>query len=123
MWSVLRAKFYAPNHRLMLRAVASHVTISGGRVRVDVWQSVGNNGNIPERGTLTWYVRDSRGKSHAHGSRTIVLYPGRSMTFMIHGASIGSPSGLPAGTYTVTMTFVGAGVRVTSAPRKFRQPF
>ena len=123
MWSVLRSKFYAPNHRLVLRAAASHVTISGGRVRVDVWQSVGNSGNIPERGTVTWYVRDSRGKSHAHGSRTIVLYPGRSTTFMIHGASIGSPSGLPAGTYTVTLTFVGAGVRVTSAPRKFRQPF
>ena len=90
---------------------------------VDVWQSIANNGNIPERGTLSWVIRDNRGLAHAHGWRTILLYPGRSTRFMVHGAKIGSVAALPAGTYTVTLTFAGAGVRVTGAPVRFRQPF
>lgn len=123
LWNVLRTKFFAPNHKLTLRATASHVAVSGGSVTVDIWQSVGNNGNVPERGTLSWVVRDSRGLARAHGSREVLLYPGRSTRFMAHGARIGSVSGLRAGMYTVTLTFVGAGVKFTGAPVRFREPF
>ena len=123
LWNVLRAKFYAPQHAMALRATASHVTVKGGRVIVDIWESVRNGGNIPERGTVTWVVRDSKGVAHAHGSRSITLYPGRATSFMIHGAVIGSPSGLRAGRYTVTLTYAGPGIRFYSSAAGFRQPF
>ena len=123
LWNVLRSKFYAPNHALAMRAVGSHVAISAGHVTVDIWASVRNNGSVPEHGTLTWVVRDSKGRAHAHGSRSITLYPGRSTSFMVHGAVIGSPSGLPAGTYTVTLKYAGPGLRSASPAARFRQPF
>jgi glycosyl hydrolase family 18 (putative chitinase) len=123
LWDVLRAKFFAPAHQMTMRAAARNVALADGRVTLDIWQSVRNSGNIPERGTVTWVVRDSRGLAHAHGSRGVTLYPGGSTSFMVHAARIGSASGLRAGTYTVTLTFVGAGVRIAGAPVRFRQPF
>lgn len=123
LWDVLRAKFYAPNHALALRAAASHVRDQDGRVVLDLWQNLVNRGSVPETGTVTWVVRDSKGRAHAHGSRRIVLYPGRSLSFMLHRLDIGSVRGLPSGRYTVTLTYVGPGSRASSAPARFRQPF
>src|SRR4029077_18730392 len=116
LWNVLRAKFFAPAHQMTMRAAARNVALADGRVTMDIWQSVRNSGNVPERGTVTWVVRDGRGLAHAHGARGVMLYPGGSTSFMVHGARIGSASGLPAGTYTVTLTFVGPGVRIADAP-------
>jgi spore germination protein len=123
LWNVLRAKFYAPSHAMALRAAGTHLKLTGGHVVLDVWGSVRNNGSIPEHGTVTWVVRDSKGRSHAHGSRTITLYPGRATSFMVHGAVIGSPRGLPAGIYTVTVTYSGPGARFSSSAARFRQPY
>lgn len=123
LWNLLRAKFYAPNHLMTLRTSATNVGVSGGRVVADIWGSVRNGGNIPERGTLTWVVRDSKGRSRAHGTRSITLYPGRATSFMVHGAVIGSPGGLAAGTYTVTITYAGPGIRFSSPPARFWQRY
>ena len=123
LWNVLRAKFYAPNQAMVLRASGSHVAIVGGKVVVDIWQSIRNAGNIPEHGTVTWVIRDSAGRARAHGSRIITLYPGRALSFMAHGAVAGTPGGLPSGRYTITLTFTGPGIRVSSRPAGFRQPY
>ncbi len=123
LWNVLRSKFYAPDHRLVMRVKPSGIAVSGGKVTLNIWESITNAGNIPERGTITWHVRDATGKSRAHGSRTVLLYPGQKLSFMIHGAAIGSPSGLKAGTYRIAITFTGVGVKVVGPAARFRQPF
>jgi spore germination protein YaaH len=123
LWNVLRSKFYAPDHKLVMRVKPSHVTVSSGKVKMNIWESITNVGNVPERGTITWHVRDASGRSRSHGSQSIVLYPGRTLSFMIHAAAIGSPSGLKAGKYTITLTFTGVGVKIVGPGAKFRQPF
>jgi hypothetical protein len=123
LWDVLRSKFYSPTHALTLRGVVSHIALRNGRVTLDIWQSLVNRGSVPETGTITWVIRDSKGRPHGHGSRRITLYPGRSLRFMVHGADIGAASRLPAGTYTLTLFYRGPGVRAASAPAKFRQAY
>ena len=123
LWNVLRAKFFSPVHSITVKAGVSRVVMRSGRVYVDVWTAVWNRGNVPERGTASWGIRDQRGAGHAHGSRTILLYPGRSSRTVQTNVLLGWASGLPAGTYRVLSRFSGPGGTFLGVTTTFRQPY
>jgi spore germination protein len=122
LWNVLRAKFYAPTHLITMRVSVTHVSHVGGRVTGTVGQIVRNDGSVPERGVVTWVVRDHKGRAHASGSSRVIIYPGRQVTIMVRHVRIGAVT-QPAGRWTVTLTFVGSGGRFVSPPSEFRQPY
>jgi hypothetical protein len=122
IWDVIRAKFYAPVHALTLRGTVYHLAAGSTYVTADVWQRISNSGNVPETGTLSWIIRDKYGRARTHGARTVTVYPGRTGTYVTH-TTIGTRSGLAAGTYHLYLTFT-ARSGVWKAPTfAFRQPY
>ena len=122
MYSVLRAKFYAPVHRASVRSRPTRVTRTAGLVRLTHVDRVTNTGNVPERGTLVWRVYSPTGKLLRKNSTTFTLYPGHGRTFTVT-TFLGTVAGLRAGTYRLRVEF-NTSRRTWRAPIVgFRQPY
>jgi Glycosyl hydrolases family 18 len=122
LWNTLRRKFYSPTYAATVSGWIRHVTADGRYVYATILRRVRNTGDVPQRGILHWVVRDSHGRSRASGSTKISLYPNQSAarraTFRI-----GSRTALPAGRYTLLISFSGAHGTWRAAPIAFRQSY
>jgi spore germination protein YaaH len=123
LWNVIRSKFFAPIHKMTIEAGVSRVVLRSGLVYVDVWSTVWNRGNVPERGTAWWGIRDRLGRGYTHGTRTVLIYPGRSSRAVQRGVLLGRASSLPAGTYQVVSRVVAASGVFVGLTTRFRQPY
>lgn len=123
MWNVIRSKLFAPVHQLGVRAGASRIRTSGGRVYADVWQTAVNLGNVPEAGQLKWIIRDKWGKARTSGTRTISVYPAQSRRWWNLAVIVGWATSLSPGTYRVYSTFTGPGGVFSGVPTTFLQPY
>ncbi len=123
LWNVIRSKFFAPVHKITVQAGVSRVTVRYGRVYVDVWSTVWNRGNVPERGTVWWGIRDRLGTGYIHGTRTLLIYPGRSSRVVQKGILLGWARRLPAGTYQVVSRFTASSGVFVGLATTFHQPY
>jgi spore germination protein YaaH len=123
LWNVIRSKFYAPTHALALRAGAYHLAKRSGKVYADIWETLGNNGNVPETGTITWVIRDNKGQARRHGSIKVTIYPGSSRRWVQASVYLGYATSLSTGTYRLTSSFKGSGGTFIGTPTTFTQPY
>ncbi len=122
LWDVLRVKFYAPVHSIVPSGVVTHLARRAGWVVADVTSRASNRGTVPEVGTLRWVIRDGAGRVRLTGARSATVYPGRTARF-VTAVRIGRPWLLPAGTYTLTVSFRAYGRTWRGLPTRFRQPY
>ncbi len=123
LWSVLRAKFYAPIRAMTVTASTSGLRRSAGAVSVIVHGSARNTGTVPVTGRWWWSIRDQAGHTVLTGSwSSSTIYPGRALS---HGrlVRLGLATHLPAGRYTLRMIFKSGSTGWRSADVGFRQPY
>jgi spore germination protein YaaH len=122
LWNVLRSKFYAPVHAPRPSGRVGSVTRSAGIVTASIAVRVRNSGSVPERGSLRWGIKDSRGRWVAKGSSTVQVMPGRMVTRYLK-PRLGSASALPAGTYRLIVRFQNGHGLWSSPSYTFRQRY
>jgi spore germination protein YaaH len=122
LWGVLRAKFYAPVHDTRPAGRVGSLARHNGVVTANVAARMANVGTVPERGTLRWGIKDSKGRWFLKGSRTIEVMPGASTVRYVK-TTFGRASALPAGTYTLVVRFQNGNGLWSSPPYRFRQPY
>lgn len=123
LWNVLRRKFYAPVHAVTVSGGAVEVRRVGGVVEARVRVGGTVTGNIPERGTFRWTIRDSAGRLVTHGGwSSQTLYPGRRAT---HGTwtRMGRAADLASGTYVLRVRFVTSTSTWRAPAIEFDQPY
>jgi len=122
LWDLLRSKFYAPVHALLPSGRVGSLTKRGSLVTANVLTRVANVGTVPERGTLRWGIKDSRGRWFLKGSRTVELMPGKSSVAYVK-TTFGRSYSLPAGTYSLVVRFQNRNGLWSSRIYTFRQPY
>ncbi len=122
LWNVLRSKFYAPTHAMAPSGRVGSLKKSGGVVTANVAARLTNVGTVPERGTLRWGIKDSKGRWFLKGSRIVQLMPGKSSVAYVK-TTFGSASSLPAGTYGLVVRFQNRNGLWSSPIYSFRQPY
>ena len=122
LWNTLRRKFYAPTHAATASGAVSHVKRVGPYVYATITRRARNGGSVPEKGALRWVVRDVHGRARASGSTTVTIFPAHS-TSRTKVYKIGSRAALPAGRYTLYVTFTASGTTWRAAAVTFRQPY
>ena len=123
LWNVIQAKFYAPVHSIAVQGSVTGVTLRRGYVYADVWRRIRNSGNVPESGRMVWTIRDRYGRARVHANLAVTIYPGRKTGYVTRGALLGRASLLPAGRYSVTVTFTTRTQTWRSPTSTFRQPY
>ncbi len=104
LWDLLRDRFYGPTHEVVVKGSVFHLARRDGLVRAEISIRVTNQGSIPERGILSWVLRDPSGRPIASSSRTIGVSPGRS-TRLVLPVVIGSYASVRSGAYTLGVAF------------------
>ena len=122
LWDLIRAKFYAPLHKLVPSGRVGSLTKTGSLVTANVLTRVANTGTVPERGTLRWGIRDSRGRWFLKGSRTVTVMPGTTSSGYVK-TTFGYSYNLPAGTYTLIVRFENKYGLWSSPAYGFSQPY
>ncbi len=123
LWSVLRAKFYAPIRSTTVTASTTSLRRSAGVVSVIVHGAVRNTGTIPITGHWWWSIRDQQGRTVQTGSwSSSTIYPNRTLS---HGrlVRLGLASRLPPGRYTLRIIFTSGSKGWRSTDFGFRQPY
>ncbi len=122
MQDVLRAKFYAPIHAVIVVAKVGTVSLRSGYVRAYHAEWVRNTGNVPETGILSWRIVDRFGHVIRRGSTKLTVYPGRTRKISA-STLLGSAAGLRAGTYRLLAKFVAPTGTWRAPAFQFRQPY
>jgi len=123
LWNLLRQKFYAPIHAVVVGGSVTNVTKRSGSVYAVVHFNTRNTGTVPIRGSWRWTLRDTRDRIVASGTRPAeTIYPGRVAG---HAARvrIGLATRLPAGTYKLRVRFISSDGTWRSADIGFRQRY
>ncbi len=122
MWDALGV-FYAPDHDVSVTGSIRSLSRQDGIVHASLEYSLRNVGDVPERGTIRWRIRNDDGRQVAHGTlmtTTIGTGKTRSGTTRI---TLGSADLLSAGKWTVEVLFVTDTDAFASPRTSFRQPF
>jgi hypothetical protein len=122
MRQVIRQTFVTPVRRVAVQTMSVRVHLVGGRVLVSGSVRLRDSGTIPERGTLSWRIRDRSGRTVAHGGSTAVVGRGSSIRVSV-AASLGWARVRAAGRYRLMVTFTSRGWTWTAPTVRFRQRY
>ncbi len=117
----IQRTFVRPIRRVTARTTVSPVRLVKGVVRVDASIVLRDRGTRAERGTVTWRVADSRGRTIASARRVAALYPGGTLRQRVT-LTLGTASSLRAGTYRLIVRFVVGSWTPVASTVRFRQP-
>ncbi len=122
MWDALGV-FFAPNHEVAIAATIRSLVRLSGIINASLEYSLRNIGEVPERGTIRWRVRNEDGRQVARGTLlTASIDTGRRRAGSVT-IRLGSAAELSSGRWTVEVLFVTAHDAFTSPRSPFRQPF
>ena len=123
MWKALRV-FYAPVHLVYVAGRVRSTDVVSGVVYGNLTYSLRNAGNITERGAVSWVARNPDRRPVAKGTiRTAAVVAASHGLNSTARIRLGLATDLPAGPWTVEVTFQTAHDVFQSARSVFLQPY
>jgi spore germination protein YaaH len=122
MAQAIERTFVRPTRRITARTTVGPVRLVRGKVRIDASVVLRDLGSRAERGTVTWRILDSQGRTLESGRRVGAMYPGGSLRQRI-AVTLGPASSLRAGTYRLVVRFVIGSWTPVAATVRFHQPY